>query len=68
MLNYCIEGGLNENPVEIIKEPDFSDCDALVIPNIDILPHNPDTEYVRLCKNMFRYNLFLFNLIFFNNI
>lgn len=41
--------------MKVIQEPDFSECDALVVANLDVLPANPDMEYARLCQNTFRY-------------
>ena len=47
----------NENTVKFafLRRPALSDCDYLVVPNLDILPMNPDEHYVTMCMNTFRY-------------
>ena len=38
-----------------LRRPDLSACDFLVVPNLDILPMNPDVHFATLCMNTFRY-------------
>ena len=38
----------------ILSEPNFSDCEFLLVPNIDCQTTGPDKEYVNLCVNTFR--------------
>ena len=38
----------------ILSEPNFSDCNCILVPNIDCLSAGPDKEYVNLCVNTFR--------------
>jgi len=48
------QAGLDNVPVKVVLEPDFSVCDALVIANMDVLPANPDVECARMCQNTCR--------------
>ena len=67
---YC-PGGLEYNRVtrhmvtdldiigralRVIDHQDFSGIGTFVIPNMDLLPQNPDAYYVDLCMNKFRCN------------
>ena len=47
-------GGLHDDVVKVIQEPDFDECDVLIVPNLDLLPANQDIEYARICLTSFQ--------------
>ena len=46
--------GTTDRIFEIRSNPDLEDCDYLVIPNLDVLPHSSDKDYVHMCMTTFR--------------
>jgi hypothetical protein len=47
-------GDLPNTNFEILAYPNLSQCEFLVVPNLDILPHNmDDVDYVTFCMNTF---------------
>ena len=48
--------GEDTSALSVIDHQDFSGIGTLLIPNMDLLPQNPDNYYVDLCMNKFRCN------------
>ena len=48
--------GEDTSALRVIDHQDFSGIGTFVIPNMDLLPQNPDAYYVDLCMNKFRCN------------